>query len=715
MTDADNSDSLDLNVLREMFKGEAYELASELEHSLLALEQSPRDKELIGRVFRALHTLKGSGGACGFSELAHFAHEIEAVYDAVRNDKIEVTKEIIDASLSARDQISALLDEQYGQGQAARDVTDQLINQLRLLLPSGGLPEKKRQVPPAVNAEASDRQTTFRIYFRPARNIFMTGTDPARLIDELRTFGSSHVVAQLDDIPRLETMDPELCYLAWDVVLTTDRGLDAIQDVFLFVQDAGEVSINAVDLVGIMSGEEEQKRLGEILVDRGDVAPEEVSTVASQQKRIGEILIEKGLIGNDRVQAALTEQQHIRELHREHQKTEALSSIRVASPKLDMLVDLVGELVTVQARLSQTAAAGNSALLLSIAEEVERLTAELRDASMSMRMLPIGTIFSKFRRLVRDLTQSLGKSAELTLEGEDTELDKSVIERLHDPLVHIIRNCIDHGIEQPDARLAAGKPRQGTILLSAEHAGAHVLIRIRDDGGGMNTEAIRRKAVAQGLISADAALADQELFTLVLLPGFSTADKVTDVSGRGVGMDVVKQTIDALRGTIEISSSRGQGTTITLALPLTLAIIDGFLTRIGPDHFVFPLPLVDECVELSGAQAAMPGRKSLLTVRGELVPFIRLRERFGIDGGKPSVEQVVITKGEGARVGFVVDHIVGGHQTVVKNLGRMYTGVEGISGATILGDGSVALILDVPKLIQSAEREEASFDQLPLR
>jgi two-component system chemotaxis sensor kinase CheA len=325
---------------------------------------------------------------------------------------------------------------------------------------------------------------------------------------------------------------------------------------------------------------------------------------------------------------------------------------------------------------------------------------------MSIRMLHIGTIFNKFKRVVRDLSQSLGKSVELIMDGEDTELDKSVIEKLHDTLVHLIRNGIDHGIEMPAVRESLGKPSHGTIALSAAHSGAHVLIRIEDDGAGMNVEAIRRKGIEKGLISPDAELPEKDLFTLIFASGFSTAKEVSDVSGRGVGMDVVKQAIEALRGTIEISSRRGGGTTITLSIPLTLAIIDGFLTKIGGDHFVFPLSLVDECVELS-ASAAKTGRRDLLNVRGEIVPYIRLRDLFAVKGDRPAIEQVVITKIDNARVGFVVDHVIGGHQTVIKNLGKMYKGVEGISGATILGNGSVALILDVPKLIQTVEREEA--------
>ena len=702
MTDADNNDTLDLKVLREMFRGEAYELVAELEQALLALEQAPADQEVIGRVFRALHTLKGSGGACGFDDIARFAHEVEAVYDAVRNGRLDVTGEIINLTLAARDQIKALLDGQYGQGSAERSATDQIVAQIRRLLPAGAKPARRK---PAAAAHSA-LPATFRIFFRPAANIFLTGAVPERLLDELQDLGTCRVAAQLDGIPDLNGLDPEQCYLAWDIVLTTDRGLDAVRDIFLFVQDSSELLIEEVDRDGIIAGEDEQKLLGEILVERGDIAPEEVRGAASRQKRIGEILVEHGLVHNDRVEAALTEQQHLRELRRERQRTEALSSIRVASHKLDTLVDLVGELVTVQARLSQTASGTPDPLLLSIAEEVERLTAELRDASMSIRMLPVGTIFSKFKRLVRDLSRDLGKSVELVLEGEETELDKSVIERLYDPLIHIIRNSIDHGIETPAERLAAGKPRQGTVSLSAEHSGAHVLIRVRDDGGGMNAEAIRSKAVERGLVAADAPLAEQELFSLVLLPGFSTAPQVTGVSGRGVGMDVVKEAIDALRGTIEIRSRRGEGTTLTLALPLTLAIIDGFLTKIGPESFILPLSLVDECVELAAAQSALSGGRTLIAVRGELVPYIRLRDRFAIAGPPPPVEQVVITKGEHGRVGFVVDEIVGGHQTVMKNLGCLYAGAEGISGATILGDGSVALILDVPKIIQSAEQEE---------
>lgn len=706
----DQNENFDLNVLREMFRSEAYELIGELESALLALEEAPDDKNVINRVFRALHTVKGSGGACGFDDVSRFAHEVETLYDAARTDRLAITREIIDLTLAARDQIAALFESYYQNKPVEQAVTARLISQVRDLMPEGFMTPAKKAADPAVPGpppSTAARQATYRIRFRPAQNIFHTGTNPQSLLDELATFGACRIVAQLGDVPALENLDPELCYVYWDLILTTDQTIDAIRDVFIFVQDLSDVKIEQLEVDGVLSGDEEYKKLGELLVERGDLSQEDIRFVTTEQKRFGELVVEKGLAPNDRVEAALREQQHVRDLRKQRLKVEELASIRVASAKLDTLVDLVGELVTVQARLSQVAAGADNALLLTIAEEVERLTAELRDTSMSIRMLPIGTTFNKFKRVVRDLSQSLGKSVDLVMDGSETELDKTVIEKLHDPLVHIIRNCIDHGIELPDGRAQAGKQRHGTIRLSAEHAGAHVLIRVADDGAGMDPGAIRSKAMENGLITADAELTERDLYALVLLPGFSTAREVSDVSGRGVGMDVVKQAIDALRGTIEIHSVRGEGTTITLSLPLTLAIIDGFLTRIAGKHYVIPLSLVEECVELREAATRTASGRTLLNVRSELVPYIVLRERFAISGVRQDIEQVVITKVNGMRVGFVVDHIVGGHQTVIKNLGRMYRKVEGISGATILGDGSVALILDVPKLVDGVEREEA--------
>lgn len=395
----------------------------------------------------------------------------------------------------------------------------------------------------------------------------------------------------------------------------------------------------------------------------------------------------------------------MKEVRQERQSQESASSIRVPAEKLDVLVNLVGELVTVQARLSQTSAGRRDAELMSIAEEVERLTAELRDNALNIRMLPIGTTFSKFKRLVRDLSNELGKKIEMETSGAETELDKTVIEKLNDPLVHLIRNSIDHGIEMPEERAAAGKPAQGTVHLSAVHSGDSVFITIKDDGAGLDKEAIRAKAIEKGLIQPTTELSEKEIFAQIFAPGFSTAKKISSVSGRGVGMDVVKRAIEALRGTIEITSKRGEGTTITVKIPLTLAIIESLLVQIGGDRFLLPLSLVDECVELTGSDIEKSHGRNLATVRDHMVPYIPLREKFRISGNAPDIQQIVITQVNGMRVGFVVDHVIGEHQTVIKSLGRAYKNVEGISGATILGDGAVALIVDIPQLIKEVEAQ----------
>jgi two-component system chemotaxis sensor kinase CheA len=547
---------------------------------------------------------------------------------------------------------------------------------------------------------------TYRIRFRPNAEVLVQGTNPLDLLNELRGLGTCNVLAQTEAIPCLEDFDPRINYTYWDVILTTSFGINAVQDVFIFVKDAAEVKIELIDEEAASEDEMPYKYLGDILVERGDLTPEDMQKALTVKKRLGEVLIETGIVPNSKVESALVEQQHVRDLRERRQGADSTSSIRVATSKLDNLVNLVGELVTVQARLAQMALNSGMPVFLSLAEEVERLTALLRDNTMNIRMLPIGTTFSRFKRLVRDLSSQLGKEIALTTEGAETELDKTVIERMGDPLVHIIRNCIDHGIERPVDRTAAGKPRQGTIHLSATHSGAHVLIQVMDDGAGMDLEAIRAKAVEKGLIQANAILTDEELRELILAPGFSTARVVSGVSGRGVGMDVVKSAINALRGTLGISSAKGKGTTITLKLPLTLAIIDGFMTRIGAEHFIFPMWLVEECVELNPEDVSKTHARRLAHVRGEIVPYIRLRDYFGLNGNAVDFEQIVIVSVENKRVGLVVDSVVGEHQTVLKSLGTIYRDVNGISGATILGDGTVALVLDVPKLVQTVESDE---------
>jgi len=695
--------------LRETFKEEVYELLAELEASLLELEKTPQDQELIARAFRAMHTIKGSGATCEFHDVASFTHDIETALDLVRKGKMAASKELIDLTLAARDHIKAMLDAYYYGGTVDATKARSILISLRKLVPS-----LDEQNAPAASVHedtesskgSGEKNVTYRIRFRPNQNIFMLGIDPLLMLEELRQLGSCRVVAQTDDIPPLADNNPELCYTYWDIILTTDRGVNAIQDVFIFVKDDCELKIEVIDEDGVLDDEVSYKKLGDILLERGDLTSPDLQSVLKAKKRFGEILVENGLVAGNKIESALAEQQAVREAREKRQEADMTSSIRVSTEKLDTLVNLVGELVTVQARLSQTAFTRQIPEFVAIAEEIERLTTNLRDNTMNIRMLPIGTTFSKFKRLVRNLSQELSKEIELTTEGAETEMDKTVIERLSDPLVHLIRNSIDHGIEKPEVRESLGKPRQGTLHLSASHSGPNVVIRIRDDGKGLDTAAIRSKAIERKLISAEAELSEQELFSLIFAPGFSTAQEITSVSGRGVGMDVVKKTIDALRGTIDVSSERGVGTTITLNLPLTLAIIDGFLTRIGAENFIFPLTMVEECVELTRKDIESAHGRHVANVRGQIVPYVRLREQFRIGGKGPDIEQIVITRVENQRVGFVVDTIIGEHQTVLKSLGKFYQDVEGVSGATILGNGTVALILDIPNLVRLAEQQE---------
>jgi two-component system chemotaxis sensor kinase CheA len=690
---------------KEAFREEAYELLTELERSLLELEESPENIELIGTIFRALHTIKGSGSMFGFDRIAGFTHEVETAFDLVRNGELSVTKELIDLTLSSRDHIKKMLDlpEEHDDS-AAKEI----LQSLKRLLPG-----KQQDKAAAVSSEktgslseTSSNDLTYRIQFCPNTDIFTKGINPLLLLDDLQTLGDCKVVAYYDSIPLLDDMDPEACYTYWDIILTTDKGTNAIRDVFIFVEDDCKLVIDVIDDGEKLDEEISSRKIGEILIERGFVTKEDLDKVLSQQKRIGRMLVESDIVDSRKVESALIEQQHIKEIKQKEQQPDAASSIRVASDKLDNLVNLVGEMVTVQARLSQLSAYKNDPDLLSIAEEVERLTGELRDQTMSIRMLPIGTTFSKFKRLVRDLSKELGKEIELSTEGAETELDKTVIEKLNDPMVHLIRNCIDHGIETPEVRINIGKPAQGMLHLSAKHSGAYVLIEIVDDGAGLDADVIRSKAIEKGMITPDAELTEKEIYSLILAPGFSTAKTVTNVSGRGVGMDVVKRAIDNLRGSIGITSQKGIGTTITLKLPLTLAIIEGLLVQIGTEYFVLPLSVVEECVELTREDIANAHGRHLANVRGQIVPYIRLREQFIIHGELPEIEQIVIVGIEGNRVGFVVDSVIGEHQTVIKTLGRVYKNIEGISGATILGDGTVALILDITKLYQIVEQEE---------
>lgn len=693
--------------LLDTFKEEALELLQELETALLALEESPGDSGLIDRVFRALHTLKGSGGLAGCEDLAGFCHEAETVFEMVRSGQRVIDRDLVTLTLSAQDHLKGMVLAAMGGPPVDDDLTAELVAAFQSLLP---LQQSGTSTQTAHSDADEQGQDTFRIRFRPAPGIFRQGIQPQLLLNELARLGEAVIVAQLDRIPPLDLLDPEACYLYWDIILTTAENEDSIRDVFIFVEDDCELIIQRVDESGLLDHPEDYKRLGEILVERGDLPREDLERYLKEKMRLGDTLIASGAVDGGKIRSALAEQERIQKLRRQRQTSDQTESIRVRSERLDKLVNLVGEMVTVQARLTQLAGQRLDAELLAVAEEVERLTWDLRDQVLTIRMLPLDGTFGKFRRLVRDLGTELGKEVIMHTEGGETELDKTVIDQLNDPLVHLVRNSIDHGIELPGVRQAIGKPAKGCITLSAKHSGAHVLLTVADDGAGLSVERIRAKALEQGLINASTELSERDVLNLIFLPGFSTAGQVSNVSGRGVGMDVVRQAIDALRGSIEVQSQPGQGTAFIIKLPLTLAIIDGLLVNIATDQFVLPLSAVEECIELDRSAITDAHGRNLVKVRGEIVPYVDLRAEFRLDSRRPDIEQVVIANLEGLRVGFVVDHVVGEHQTVIKNLGRMYSNISGISGATILGDGRVALILDLPQLAERAERlEKARF------
>ena len=644
---------------KQSFREEAREILVELEAALLELNESRCDLELVGRVFRSLHTIKGSGSMFGFDQLAAFTHNLESAFDAVRNGRLAITSELIDLTLSALDQIRAMVEEGTGSAPADREACDRILTRVCKLVGEPESQPAKSESEGAQSTIAQPAERTWQIQFSPGPEFLRNGADPLLLVRELAQLGGLSARARMDSVPMLSELEPERCYVAWEMVLATAAGRDAIRDVFIFVEDVCELEI------------------------------ESVLSSSTEADQVARALQESRTEGAGR---------------RSYDKPDNASSLRVPAAKLDQFVDLVGELVTVQARLSELSARRDDLEISQVSEEIERLTAALRENSMNIRMLPIRATFEKFRRLVHDLARDLGKDVELTLEGADTELDKTVIDQLGDPLMHLIRNSMDHGIETKDQRAEVGKRATAKIHLSARHSGASVLITVADDGRGIDAEAVRARAVEKGLVKSGEQLSEVETFALIFQPGFSTAKQVTDVSGRGVGMDVVRQRVDSLRGTIDVVSKPGEGTSVTLKLPLTLAIIDGLLVSVGEACFVLPLANTLECIELTSADIERSNGKHVAEVRGKLIPYIRLRERFNIASPRPEIEQIMVVETGEGRYGFVVDAVLGNCQTVIKNLGRFYRHVQVVSGATILGNGTVALILDPERLAQDAVR-----------
>ncbi len=649
----------------EIFRQEASELLQSIEKGLMDLEATPGDTELINSIFRSMHTIKGSGAMFGFTELSQFVHEFETAFDDLRNGRAVVSKELIGLSLQACDQIGKLMDA----AENTESDNQRILASLRQLMnPDGDHAEPDVPTEAVADLVEQPEQTlsgdvTTVIRFWLGVDALRLGSNPALLIEELRAFGDTKVRALDDRIPTLGDLDPTDCLAGWEVEVAANLSDDDIDMVFLFVRDEMDLT-----------------------VERRGAKPAAIDVVAPVHE----------------AKTPVFEQPAAKPAPAKPQAAAAPSAgetMRVATERLDELMDRVGELVIAEARLNALTGASSDPAMMSVAEDIQRLIAGLRDATMSMRMVPIGSILGRFRRLMRDLSTSLNKPLEFVTVGEDTELDKTVIELLADPLVHILRNSVDHGLETPEERLASGKPESGTIELGARYSGAEVLITVRDDGRGLNAQKIREKAIGKGLMTEKDDLSDSEIYRMIFQPGFSTVDKVTELSGRGVGMDVVMRTIASLRGEIDLASELGQGTTLTLRLPLTLAIIDGMLIDVGGERYTIPLAAVEECVELPAVHAVGNGGSSYLNIRGELVPFLRLRHLFEIDSAPPDFQKVVVVSSAGGRVGLVVDRIIGNFQTVIKQLSQFHADLKFFSGATILSDGTVALILDATQLV----------------
>jgi two-component system chemotaxis sensor kinase CheA len=688
---------------QEKFKEEAQEVLEALENDLVTLETNVTDAELLNKIFRGMHTLKGSGAMFGFTHLAEFAHELETLFDLVRNGALTITPEIISVSLEACDYLKILRDDPENKNPDSKR-EKLLLDAIHAHLPAFKKPVAPVLKPVAKKEKKDDKQKVYRIYFKPDRDILVKGVNPLVLFRNLESLGQCFFFAHEEGIPPIRELNAEWCYVFWTCILITDVEIDAIKDVFIFVEGSCELNINEV-FDGSMSFEENAIPLvGEILLEKGDITRQDIDTVLGKRKFFGENAIEMGIVSPEKVASALFEQNALRSVKKEIVTQAVGSSIRVQNEKLNVLTNAVSELVTLQARLTQFSEIKREGELTAIAEYLEKLTSALRDTVMMIRMVPVEEGFTSMHRLVRDLAKDLYKEVTLTIVGGDTELDKAVIDNLKDPMMHLIRNCVDHGLELPNERVAAGKQKSGTITIKAEHIGSHVLISVTDDGKGLDAKKILAKAIEKEIVSPSDILTEREIFQLIFLPGFSTAEKTTNVSGRGVGMDVVKRNIESIRGEVFIESVKDQGTTISMKLPLTLAIIDGLLFGIGEELFVVNISAVSECLELTPEIRKAAGGRNILMLRDTVIPFVHLRTILNIPGTAPEHEQIIILHTQQQTIGFVVDSVAGKHQTVVKMTGRLFSNVKEVTGATILGDGRIALILDVNAIAKKVNR-----------
>ena len=670
--------SINLDQALQTFIVEARELLQAMEQSLLQLESDPGDQDAIGAIFRAAHTIKGSAGLFGLASIVGFTHIVEDVLDRLRDGSVAVDAALIALLLKCGDHMLELVDVVASRGETPTPATLERGETLREALSDyQPLRTATADVVPAAVHDDTGADVLWHISLRFGVDVFRNGMDPLSFLRYLDTLGQMVQVTTLtDSIPALEHWDPESCYLGFEIDLRSTASHATLNEVFDFVRDDCDVHISAVD-----ETPESSVAIGSDLIAQAEpgLAP------ASPQR-----------------QPANSEA-----------KTRDGSYVRVNADKLDELINLVGELVIASAGASLLARSCNNDPLQEATSTVSGLVEEILDGALHLRMIPIGDTFNRFRRVVRDVSQELGKDIELIISGAETELDKTVVEKIGDPLMHLLRNAMDHGIESADARRAAGKSSKGHLSLNAYHDSGSIVIEIADDGAGLNRDRILEKAQERGLVASGAVLTDQEVYNLIFEAGFSTAEAVTNLSGRGVGMDVVKRNITLLRGTVDLDSRPGQGTVVRIRLPLTLAIINGFLVGIDQSTYVIPLDMVQECVELDERQRQSSRDQGYLDLRGEVLPLVDLRDHFSHEGPAARRQNVVVVRYAEHKAGLVVDDLHGEFQTVIKPLGKLFGALRGISGSTILGSGAVALILDVPALLNQIVQLEARTAQAP--
>lgn len=716
---------MNLDSALRTYIAESRELLEEMEHKLLHLEHEQDQQEHLNAIFRAAHTIKGSAGLFGLDDIVQFTHGVESLLDTLRTGSMMMSAPLTKLLLACRDHIGDLVEHMaLGNTRASEDHRvrgAELTLQLQQCGASTKAVERAARLPttrPDDSQPVIERleagcveNDNWHISLRFGADLLRNGMDPLSFLRYLGSIGRIVSITTLDDaIPPAGEMDPESCYLGFEISFSSDADKQTIEDAFEFVRADSQVRIlpprsriaDYIDLIQALP--EEDMRLGDILVRCGSLTGTELNEALRIQEHLracevnrplGNIVVEGGMTSQPVLDAAIEKQSRVRE-----NKSRENHSVRVDADKLDHLINLIGELVISSAGSAMRARTSGDAALIESFSTLTRLVEEVRDSTLRLRMVQIGSTFNRFQRVVRDISAELGKEIELVITGAETELDKTVVEKISDPLMHLVRNSIDHGIEPRDVRLAAGKPAAGILRLNAYHDSGSIVIEVSDDGAGLDRIRILQKAIERGLVSPDQSLSDQEICNLIFEPGFSTAETVTNLSGRGVGMDVVRRNITALRGTVDLDTRPGQGTTFRVRMPLTLAIIDGFQVGVEKSSYVVPLDMVLECVELNEAANGNAAERDYLNLRGEVLPFIRMRDLFAVSGQPPRRENVVVVQYGGNKAGLVVDQLLGEFQTVIKPLGKIFSHVRGISGSTILGNGEVALIIDVPDLVQ---------------